>query len=89
MKKIHIVLAILATAVLASCVKEKSFDETPLAENEFRLALQGSASTRSMALENPRVFSYLAGKDEVTGESLYLEEVVEDGLGKETGHDQR
>ena len=78
MKKIYIVLAVIGTALLSSCVKEKSFEEVPLQENEFRLALYGSASTRSQELMQPRTFSFLAGKVESTGNSFYLEEVVED-----------
>jgi hypothetical protein len=74
MKKIYIAMTALAAVALVSCEKEKSFDETPLGKNEYRIALMSSAPTKSMA---PQKFSYYAGKDENTGESFYLEEVVE------------
>lgn len=50
----------------------------PLGKNEIRLVLQNSAPTKSQMAIEPRTFSYLAGKDENTGEAFYLEEVVED-----------
>jgi hypothetical protein len=78
MKKLYIAMAALAAVTLISCEREKSFDDTPLEKNEFRLALHGSASTRSAELMEPKKFTFFAGKDAKTGESFYLEEVVED-----------
>ena len=78
MKKIYIAMAALVAVTLISCQREKSFNDTPLEKNEFRIALYGSASTRAQESMEPKKFSYLAGKDEETGESYYLEEVVED-----------
>lgn len=78
MKKIYIAMAVLGTVALVSCEREKSFDETPLGENEFRLSLQGSASTRSQELVAPQTFTFFAGKDEESGMSFFLEETVED-----------
>ena len=78
MKKIYIAMAALAAVTLVSCEREKSFEDTPLEANEYRLFLQGSASTRSQELIQPRTVSFFAGKDAKTGESYYLEEVIED-----------
>ena len=78
MKKIYIAMAALAAVALVSCEQEKSFDEKPAGEKELRISLQGSASTRSQEVMKPQKFTYFAGKDEMTGESFYLEEVIED-----------
>ena len=71
-------MAALAAMTMFSCEKEQDFNDVPLGKNEFRLALHGSASTRSQEVMTPQSFSYLAGKVESTGESFYWEEVVED-----------
>ena len=81
MKKIYFVLAVLATALLSSCVEEKSFNDlTPLGENEIGFVLQG-VSTRSMeAVSETSVrkgLSFPMGKTD-DGESLYLEETIEE-----------
>ena len=68
----------IAAVTMVSCQQEKSFDDKPLGKDEFRIALQGSASTRSQELNEPKTFSYLAGKDEASGLDFYLEETVED-----------
>ena len=78
MKNIYIAMAALAAVTLVSCERERSFNDTPLEKNEFRIALQGSASTRAQEIMEPQTFSFLAGEDEETGVSYYLEEVVED-----------
>ena len=78
MKRIYIAMTAIAAVTMVSCQQEKSFDDKPLGKDEFRIALQGSASTRSQELNEPKTFSYLAGKDEASGLDFYLEETVED-----------
>lgn len=78
MKKIYIVMTALMAVTLISCEREQSFVETPLEKNELRISLHGNASTRAQEAMQPMKFSYLAGTDEETGNSYYLEEVVED-----------
>ena len=47
MKKIYIVMAVLATAALASCEQEKSFDEKVFGKNDVVFSIQNGISTRS------------------------------------------
>ena len=44
MKKIHIVMAVLATAALASCQQEKSFNDEKLGENSVVFTISGAAT---------------------------------------------
>lgn len=79
MKKIYVVMAVLATAVLASCQQEKSFDElTPLGENGIAFSLKG-ISTRSTE-GNPTAVKGITIplESQVNGESFYLEETIEE-----------
>ncbi len=46
MKKIYAAMAVLATALLSSCVQEKNFNDITVGENELSFAMQGVA-TRS------------------------------------------
>lgn len=46
MKKIYVAMAVLATALLSSCVQEKNFNDITVGENELSFAMQGVA-TRS------------------------------------------
>ena len=46
MKKIYIAMAVLGTVALNSCVREKSFSDITVGENEIAFVLQ-NASTRS------------------------------------------
>lgn len=78
MKKFYIAMTAIAVVALVSCQQEKSFDEKSLGKDEFRIALQGAATTRSQELIEPKTFSYHAGKDEASGLEFYLEETVED-----------
>ena len=78
MKKFYIAMTAIAAVTLVSCQQEKSFDEKSLGKDEFRIALQGAATTRSQELIEPKTFSYHAGKDEASGLEFYLEETVED-----------
>lgn len=80
MKKFYIALAVVATALLSSCEKEKDFKElTPIGENGIAFTLQ-NASTRSMdaVSEVPvqKGISVPVGVD-AQGDALFLEETIE------------
>ena len=81
MKKIYIALAVAATALLVSCVKEESFRElSPIGENGIAFTIQ-NASTRAMeGAPNNNVkkgVSFPIGVDP-KGEPLFLEETIEE-----------
>ena len=79
MKKIYIALAVVATALLSSCVKEKTFNDlTPIGENGIAFVLE-NVSTRSMdATQAPvqRGISVPMGVD-AKGDAIFLEETIE------------
>ena len=79
MKKIYIAMAVVATAMLVSCEREKDFGGmTPLGENEIGFVMQG-VSTRSME-EAPQVMrgeTIPVGMDNL-GNALFLEETIEE-----------
>ena len=76
MKKIYIAMAVIATAALASCQQEKSFnDSTPVGENGVVFAIQGGSATRSNVAQEPRqgIVIPLVTED---GHQFVLEETV-------------
>jgi hypothetical protein len=78
MKKIYIVLAVLATALLSSCVQEKSFKDIVVGENELAF-IMGSASTRSSEAGVPQVVRGLnIPLGTIEGEALFLEETIQE-----------
>ena len=79
MKKIYIALAVLATALLVSCVKERSFEKlTPLDENDIAFILNGM-STKSAEFSPAAVtgITIPLGRTE-SGEGFSLEETIEE-----------
>lgn len=78
MKKIHIVMAVLATAALASCQQEKSFEDKKIGEKDLVFSLQGSASTRSaedaIAIRKGVI---IEGEKDENGNGLIMEETIE------------
>lgn len=78
MKKIHIVMAVLATAALASCQQEKSFEDKKIGEKDLVFSLQGSASTRSaedaVAIRKGVI---IEGEKDENGNGLIMEETIE------------
>ncbi len=79
MKKIYFALAVVATAMLVSCEREKDFGGmTPLGENEIGFVMQG-ASTRSMeaAPQVMRGETIPVGTDDM-GNAFFLEETIEE-----------
>lgn len=79
MKKIYIVASVFVTAILASCVQEKSFDElSPVGENGIAFSIAGDASTRSMetaTVAEPGISIPLGHDDK--GNAFFLEETIE------------
>ncbi len=78
MKKIHIAIAVLATATLISCQQERSFDNVTVGENEIAFVLQSNA-TRSADVDRTEDKGTVVNLGRV-GESLdlLLEETVTD-----------
>ena len=76
MKKIHIVLAVLATAALSSCVQEKSFNGVPVGENEIAFVLQGGATRSAEVSPVTKGGSYDLGR--FGDRNLFLEETITD-----------
>lgn len=78
MKKIYIVMAVLATAALASCQQEKSFEDKKIGEKDLVFSLQGSASTRSaeeaVAIRKGVI---IEGEKDENGNGLIMEETIE------------
>lgn len=78
MKKIYFVMAVLATALLASCEKEKSFEGlTPLAEGDIAFTIQGM-TTKSSVGANNAVTGVTIPLGVKNGEALCLEETIEE-----------
>lgn len=75
MKKIYIVMAVLATAVLASCQQEKSFNDEKLGENSVVFTISGGATRSAEATPEVRqgVIIPLETED---GSKFFLEETV-------------
>lgn len=79
MKKIYIAaLVVLATAVLSSCVQEKSFKDVKIGEKDIVFSLQGSASTRAAEVATVQKGVKLELDADENGQKLYLEETIED-----------
>ena len=79
MKKIYFLLAVLATALLVSCEREKSFgDLTPLGENEIGFVLQGVSTRATETLPNVVKGVSIPVGETSDGESLFLEETIEE-----------
>lgn len=76
MKKIHIALAVLATAVLSSCVQEKSFNGVTVGENEIAFVLQGAATRSAEVSPVTKGISYDLGR--FGNRNLFIEETITD-----------
>jgi hypothetical protein len=78
MKKIYIAMAVLATAVLSSCEREKDFNGlTPVGENGIAFVLNG-VSTRSAEMQPAAVKGDVIPLGETGGESFFLSETIEE-----------
>lgn len=73
MKKIYVAMAVLAAALLSSCVQEKNFNKITVGENELSFAMQG-VSTRSGEATPTAV----KGVSIPMGGGVILEETVEE-----------
>ncbi len=78
MKKIYIALAVLATALLSSCVQEKSFNGIVVGENDIAFVMEG-ASTRSAEEGAPQAIRGITiPMGTIEGEALFLEETIQE-----------
>ena len=78
MKKIYIVMAVLATAALASCQQEESFEEgKKVEENDVVFAIKSVATRSSEIAPAARRGAVIPIEGENSGVKLYLEETVE------------
>lgn len=78
MKRILFALAVLGTAMLSSCVREKSFESIPLGENDIAFVMSNSA-TRSadVSYDVVKGVSIMMGTTP-DGEPLVFEETIEE-----------
>ena len=77
MKKIYIVLAVLATAMLSSCEEELSFNDVTLGENDIAFSFSGVTTKASM--DTPKAVKGISvpiGVDS-RGDAVFLEETIE------------
>ena len=75
MKKIYIVMAVLATAALASCQQEKSFNDEKLSENSVVFTISGGATRSAEAAPEVRQGVVIPLETE-DGSKFFLEETV-------------
>ena len=75
MKKIYIAMAVLATAVLASCQQEKSFNDEKIGENDVVFAIKGGA-TRSAEVAPAARQGVIIPIETESGSQFFLEETV-------------
>lgn len=78
MKKIYIVLAVVATAILSSCEKEPSFNDYSVGENDVAFVFSDVVTKAAVDLPAPvRGISIPVGVD-AQGDALFLEETIEE-----------
>lgn len=79
MKKIYIIMAVLATAVMVSCEQEKSFNDEKIGKNTLVISMQGAPSTRSMEsaalIKKGETIEF---ENDENGETFLLEETIQD-----------
>lgn len=75
MKKIYIVMTVLATAALASCQQEKSFNDVKIGENDVVFAIKGGA-TRSAEVAPESRQGVVIPLETESGSQFFLEETV-------------
>jgi hypothetical protein len=78
MKKIQIVLVVLATAALTSCQEEKSFNGDRVGKGDVAFVMQSSPSTRATDLDSPVTKGMNVPIGKVGNMNLYLEETITD-----------
>ena len=79
MKKVYIALAVIATAILVSCEREKDFNElTPVGENGVAFTIGGVSTRSAEAMANvERGITIPLGTDN-EGNDFFLEETIEE-----------
>ena len=76
MKKIYIAMAVLATATLASCQQEKSFNDVKIGENSVVFAIKGGIATRSTEATPVARQGIVIPIETESGSQFFLEETV-------------
>ena len=77
MKKVYIVLAVLATAVLASCEMERSIDNVVFGENEIVFSIKGEAATKSVQNNAVKDGVKIELSSVEGGHKLFMEETIQ------------
>ena len=78
MKKIHIAIAVLATATLISCQQERSFDNVTVGENEIAFVLQSNATRASEDVSSVSQGAVVNLGQVAENLDLFLEETISD-----------
>ncbi len=78
MKKIYIVMAVIATVMFSSCEREKSFDNPTFGENELSFVMSGVATRTSADVPAPVKGVTIPFGTAANGEELFLEETIEE-----------
>ena len=78
MKKIYIALAVLATALLSSCVQEKSFKDIVVGENDIAFVMEGVSTRSAEAGVSEAVQGITIPLGIIDGEELFLEETIQE-----------
>ena len=78
MKKIYIAMLALGATLLSSCVQEKNFKDITVGENEIAFVMQGVSTRSAVEGTSYAVKGITIPMGEIEGESLYLEETIEE-----------
>ena len=78
MKNYYIAIAVLGTLLLSSCVQEKNFKDITVGENEIAFVMQGVSTRSAVEGTSYAVKGITIPMGEIEGESLYLEETIEE-----------
>lgn len=78
MKKYLIALAVLVTALLSSCVQEKSFKDITVGENEMVFVMGGNATRSADGFSMAKKGAVIPMGKTDAGEPLFLEETIEE-----------
>ena len=79
MKKIYMVMAVIAIAILSSCEREKDFNNlTPLGENDLAFAINNTDTRSADAVAEVQMGVSMPAGRTSDGEAYFLEETIEE-----------